>query len=248
MQYIHIGDEDLKNVVLDLILALQTLLVARQLFSPNGRGILLGDLSRLVSLVVSNDFDFKPVIPLLNKVVDKAPDVEIWGAVYVLVTQSTPSPRSLPYLDRTPISFNTGSLVNTSEYRKHFDGVLKNELDSSLYIDIPDFFDAFFSELTSLELVAEAVFRKCKEGENPLYKDREGGSWCDWPEDAQEEKVLQWFKEWIDIFVEFAKANVSTLNVRRRPLRQPTQHLSGSTPKRKLDIGFANGAETRENF
>ena len=159
--------------MIDLILALQNLPVARLLPSPNGRGILLGDLSRFVSLVVSDNFDLKSVIPLLNKVVNKAPDEDIWGAVYHLVTESTPRPRQLPYLNRTPISFNTGSLANTSEYRKHFDGALKDELDSSLYIDIPGFFDAFFSELTSLESVA--VFRKCKEGENPLYKDREGG-------------------------------------------------------------------------
>jgi Fungal protein kinase len=238
----------LKNLVLDLILALQNLPAARLLPSPNGRGILLSDLLRFASLVVSDDFDIKLVIPLLNKVVDEAPDADIWGAVYGLVTESTPPPRPLPYLDRTPISFNTGSLANTSEYRKHFDGALKDELDSSLYIDIPGFFDTFFGELTSLESVAEAVFRKCKEGENPLYKDREGGGWRDWPEDAQEEKVLKWFKERIDMFVEFAKENGAALSVQRRPLGQPSQHLSGSTPKRKLDIGFANGMETSENF
>ncbi|KAI9777129.1 MAG: hypothetical protein M1839_009085 [Geoglossum umbratile] len=182
---------DLKNLVLDLVLALQNLPAARLLPSPNGRGILLGDLSRFISLVVSNDLDIKSVIPLLNKVVDKAPDADIWDAVYGLVTESTPPPRPLPYPNQTPISFNTGSLANTSEYRKHFDGALKDELDSSLYIDIPNFFDTFFGELMNLESVARAVFKKCKEDENPLYKEGEGGGWRDWPEDAQEEKVLK---------------------------------------------------------
>src|SRR5437762_3801707 len=129
VEHMHIGDEGevdrpdvrlcltyigLKNLVLDLVLELQNLPAPRVLPSPNGRGILLGNLSRFISLVVSNDFDVKSVIPLLNKVVSKAPDADIWGAVYGLITESTPSPRQLPYLDQTPVSFNTGSFANTS--------------------------------------------------------------------------------------------------------------------------------------
>ena len=204
--HMHIGDEGeicqldakyflmyigLKNLVLDLALALQNLPAARLLPSPNGYRILLGDLSRFISLVVSNDFNIKSVIPLLNKVVNKAPDADIWDAVYGLVTESMPLPRPLLYPNKTPISFNTGSLANTSEYRKHFDGTLKDELDSSLHIDIPNFFDTFFGELTNLESVARGVFKKYQENKNPLYKEGEEGGWCDWPEDAQEEKVLK---------------------------------------------------------
>ncbi|KAI9766363.1 MAG: hypothetical protein M1840_006627 [Geoglossum simile] len=177
--HMHIGDGDLKNLVIDLILALQNLPAAHLLPSPNGRGVLRDDLLRFFSLVVSNDFNIRSVISLLNKVIDKAPDADIWGAVCDLVTQSTPLPRPLPYPNQTPISFNTGSLANTSEYRKHFDGALKDELDSSLYIDIPNFFDTFFGELMNLESVARAVFKKCQEDENPLYKEGEGGGWRD---------------------------------------------------------------------
>ena len=237
-----------KNLVLDLILALQNLPAARLLPSPNGRGILRGDLLRFISLVVSNDFDTKSVTPLLNKIIDKAPDADIWDAVYSLVVESTPPPRPLPYPNRTPISFNTGSLTNTSEFRKHFDGALKDELGSSLHIDIPNFFDTFFGELMNLESVAGAVFKKCQEDENPLYKEGEGGGWRDWPEDAQEEKVLKWFKERVDIFLEFAKESGLTPEVRRRPFGQPTQHLSGSTTRRKLDVGFAKDTKINESL
>src|SRR4051794_35743613 len=110
--HMHIGDEGeicrldakyflmyigLKNLVLDLILALQSLPTARLLPSPNRRGTLFGDLSRFNSVVDSGDFDLRSTIPLLNKVVDKAPDADIWDAVYGLVTESTPPPRPLPY-------------------------------------------------------------------------------------------------------------------------------------------------------
>jgi hypothetical protein len=37
--------------------------------------------------------------------------------------------------------------------------------------------------------MADAVFRKCQEGKDPLYKKESG--WCDWPEDAKEEQILK---------------------------------------------------------
>jgi len=54
----------LKNLVLDLILALQILPTACLLPSPNNRGTLFGDLSRFNSVVDSNDFDIKSVVLL----------------------------------------------------------------------------------------------------------------------------------------------------------------------------------------
>jgi hypothetical protein len=62
----------LKNLVLDLMLALQTLLTARLLPSPNNRGTLFCDLSKFNSVVDSDDFDIKSVIllgPMLQTVI-----------------------------------------------------------------------------------------------------------------------------------------------------------------------------------
>ena len=87
-------------------------------------------------------------------------------------------PRQLPYPYQTPISFITSSFVNTSENRND---ALKDELDSSLYIDVPGFFDTLFGDLANLKSVAEAVFEKCQRGEDPLYKKEEAGGWRDWP-------------------------------------------------------------------
>jgi hypothetical protein len=54
----------LKNLVLDLILALQILPTACLLPSPNNCGTLFGDLSRFNSVVDSDDFDIKSVVLL----------------------------------------------------------------------------------------------------------------------------------------------------------------------------------------
>jgi hypothetical protein len=68
---------------------------------------------------------------------------KVWNTVRNLVVKSTPPPCPLPNLDQTPYSFNTSSFVNTSEYRKHVDGVLKVELGSDFYIRVPRFYEAF---------------------------------------------------------------------------------------------------------
>jgi len=235
----------LKNLALTLFLTLQSLSVVRHLPSPNRHGTLFGDLGRFSLLVDSDDFAVRSIIPILDEIDKNASDVAILNAVYDLVNESTPPPRQLPYPHQTPTSFNTGSLVNTSENRKQFDGALKDELGSSLYIDVPDFFDAFFGEIVNLSSVADTVFRKCQGGKHPLYNEEEGG-WRDWPKDAKEEQVLQWLKELADRFLEFAKRTEPVPSSRRRPLGQPNQPLSGSTTYRKLDVGFVDDATSTD--
>ena len=67
------------------------------------------------------------------------------------------------------------------------DGVLKEEL-GQLYVGIPGFFDAYFGSILGLKSVAQAMFYKCKEGDNPLYREESG--WQGWPKGARERDVL----------------------------------------------------------
>ncbi|KAF2470894.1 uncharacterized protein BDR25DRAFT_368570 [Lindgomyces ingoldianus] len=60
------------------------------------------------------------------------------------------------------------SFANSTEHRKYVDDVLKEEL-GPMYVGIPGFFEAFFSEIAGLELAVQAVFKRCKAGNNPIY-------------------------------------------------------------------------------
>jgi len=62
---------------------------------------------------------------LMTNIVKNAPDQEIWDNVRDLV--------KVAYSLQTPRKGNTSSAVNTSEYRRDFDIVLKHELRSSLH-------------------------------------------------------------------------------------------------------------------
>ena len=53
------------------------------------------------------------------------------------------------------------------------DDVLKEEL-GLLYIGIPGLYKAFFRGVEGLEEASATVFKKCKEGDNPLYTDKGG--------------------------------------------------------------------------
>ncbi|KAM5437704.1 hypothetical protein MferCBS31731_005463 [Microsporum ferrugineum] len=143
------------NRILDFIGSLQTLPACRMLHSVRGSGMRLRP-------------DIQRILPLLKAVRDQKPDEVIWNKVYEAVTESTPPP--LPSFPQTPWLRNTSSLANSSEFRKHVDGVLKEEL-CDMYVDIPGFDDAFFGDIPELQTNAQAVFERCKEGEEPLFRE-----------------------------------------------------------------------------
>jgi hypothetical protein len=45
-------------------------------------------------------------------------------------------------------------------------------LKEFLFTGVPRFFEAFFGDITGLEVTAEAVFEKCKKGNSPYYEKR----------------------------------------------------------------------------
>ncbi|PVH98640.1 hypothetical protein DM02DRAFT_681826 [Periconia macrospinosa] len=234
----HLSGEGPKNSLLDLISALQ------------GHNVnLFGDLLELNSAVNSGNFDIERVIPLVRAVLNNEPDEVIWNNVYAAVAASTvftvaeptTPPLSAPSLaasfQQTPWLYNTGSFANSTEHRKYVDGVLKEEL-GQLYVGVPGFFDAYFGSVPGLKSVAQAVFDKCKEGNNPLFQEESG--WQGWPASARERDVLSWFAPLTGQLLDFAAENQPASRPRRRPLAQPHQPVQGSTADRKLDVGFVD--------
>ncbi|KAL3954491.1 hypothetical protein ACCO45_010054 [Purpureocillium lilacinum] len=93
---------DLQNCVLILLSALQTHPAARHLRSRSGK-TLFTELSRLNTLVTSDDFDFDCITPLIRSTHDDTlDDAVIWGHVLRAVTEPTPPP-------------STSTLVNSAD-------------------------------------------------------------------------------------------------------------------------------------
>ncbi|KAH8762062.1 hypothetical protein F5883DRAFT_605912 [Diaporthe sp. PMI_573] len=177
----QLDQEDLYNLTLDLLSALQGPRASRLLRSKSGSKNLSSDLARLCSSI-NDDFNFERVNSLFQAVLTNKPDNEIWAQVYKAVTESTLPPQLVASsLQQTPWLRNTSSFVNTSEHRKYMDHVLKEEL-GVMYVDISGFRDAFFGGIPDLQALSEATFEKCCKGPDPLFHN----GWRGWPQDTNE--------------------------------------------------------------
>ncbi|KAH6952364.1 serine/threonine-protein kinase Sgk2 [Ilyonectria sp. MPI-CAGE-AT-0026] len=209
----QLDQEDVQDLTSSLLPALQILPATRLLPSKTGRGTLRSDLLTLISAVASADFDFDRVKPLLKSALtDEPDDALIWDQVYNAVTGSTPPPRPIhSSIQQTPWSQNTSGF--------DVDPVLTLELEC-LYVGLPNFHKTFFGDVPDLDKVSEAVFGRCTEGDNPLFKE----GWSGWPAGAKESDVLTWFGGLIPKLEAFAGDRISTPAGRRK----------------LMDIGFVN--------
>ena len=236
---------DAETVTLELILCLQSQPAARDLQSRQGTYPIVGDLYGLLSQITRNPPDLKHVGPLLKVVIGGAKDEAIWSAVFDFIAQSGPTqlpvttpPASSTFeakFPQTPFSFNTSTFENSSEYRKHVDPILKEELHGNMELDHPDFIPAFFEGVPQLGTMTASVFRMCQERDPPLYKEESG--WVDLV-DFKEEAVLDWFRTVVDHFLCFAKSAGFQPSDRRTLSLTPTKPLEGSVAQRTLDIGI----------
>ncbi|OBT60889.1 hypothetical protein VE03_09937 [Pseudogymnoascus sp. 23342-1-I1] len=124
-----------KNLVLDLILAF--------------RGTLLGDLSAYVTLIDSNNFDIKSAIPLVERVIKNAPDLEIWSAVVDLVALTSPKQLTPPTAFEkavfdTPLRSSLASQTGSEQTHDEVDQRILEELTGRAYYDVREFFERYF--------------------------------------------------------------------------------------------------------
>lgn len=233
---------ELQNLVLVLLSALQVLPAARILRTTSGKS-LFTEILKLYAAVATDDFDLDHVQPLLKEAIDKADDSAIWNQVKSAVAEATPPPRPIPSsIQQTPWVRNTSSFPNSSEYRKHVDGVLKEEL-GLMYVGLPKFWDTYFGGIDNLEAASEAFFKQCVSGPSPLFEN----GWTDWPADAREDDVLDWFASFYERLATFAADRRPNLPGDRRPLAKPNEPIEGSVGKRKMDIGFVSDPEAQKD-
>ncbi|RWA14481.1 hypothetical protein EKO27_g553 [Xylaria grammica] len=225
-------DLDLQTSGLVLFSAFLNHPASRRLPSRTGHDNLLLDISNLIPALASNTVHPDRIKPLLRAVLARQPDTEIWEQVYHVVTVSTPPREVISSILHTPWRLTTSSTINSSEKRDRMDKLLSEEL-GVMYIDVPNFYEAFFGGIPELETASEDIFWKCTQGIQPLF--RQG--WTGWPEDAKQESVLSWLADIVEHFLQWARDYSPTT---RRPLARPDIPLEGSVAKRKLDVGLVD--------
>jgi len=235
-----------KPLALNLIGTLLNLPAASALRSEDEQIPLSRDIASLYATLSSNQMEFKHTAQLVKVSITQVEETKIWTAVLDLIARIKPiyhpttppqtSASSTPSFQQTPWSFSTGSFTDTSDLRKHVDPILKNELESNLIINHSELFDAFFGEIPRLSEMAAAVLERCKEAGTQLYKEDVG--WIEWPEDCEESRVLNWLRQHINHFTQFADEQGFQPPTRRRCFTTPHKPIPGSISKRKLDVGI----------
>ncbi|KAI0443368.1 hypothetical protein F4803DRAFT_313051 [Xylaria telfairii] len=227
-----VGNEVLQNTVSCLLSLLQHHPVSHFLRSRTGRGTLKADLLQLHASLEYGELDLNRIRPLLNAVLTKASDTNIWEQAYYVVTESTPPRKPISSIQSTPWRLTTSSVVNSSKKRNQIDEILRNEL-GVMYVDVPNFYEAFWGSIPQLETASEDIFQKCTQGPQPLFQQ----GWTGWPGDAKQESVLVWLANIIERFLQWAQKYRPTT---RRPLALPDTPLEGSVARRKLDFGLVD--------
>ncbi|KAH8158978.1 hypothetical protein CIB48_g9274 [Xylaria polymorpha] len=224
---------DLQNSGLALFSAFLNHPASRRLPSQTGHGNLLPDISKLIPALASNTVQPNRIKPLLRAVLAHQPDTEIWEQVYHAVTESTPPRKAISSILQTPWRLTTSSVVNSSEKRDQMDKLLSDEL-GVMYVDVPNFYEAFWGGIPQLETASEDIFQKCTRGPQPLFQQ----GWTGWSRDAKQESVLVWLADIVERFLQWAQEYRPTTT--RRPLAQPDTPFEGSVAKRKLDVGLVD--------
>ncbi|KAI1164025.1 hypothetical protein F5B18DRAFT_661377 [Nemania serpens] len=222
----------LRHPGLSLLLSLENHAASRLLLSQTGHGHLNSDIFKLISAVASNPVHSDRIKPLLNAILTHRPDVEIWEQVYHAVTESTPPRKPISSVLQTPWRLTTSSIVNSSERRDQMNKALSDEL-GVMYVDVPNFYEAFFGSIPELETASQDIFHKCTQGTEPLFQQ----GWAGWPADAKQDRVLDWLADLVERILQWAQDYKPTT---RRPLAQPDTPLEGAVARRKLDIGFVD--------
>ncbi|OJD16106.1 hypothetical protein AJ78_03686 [Emergomyces pasteurianus Ep9510] len=247
-----------RNAISKLLSALQGEEAALNICSRISDGNVASDLANLFTSLQRANFSYNHYRHLVHLVIQKLPPAEsqnvetwnfdVWNAVFDLIDTvsrgTPPPPHPASSIQQTPWLRNTSSFVNSTEYRKHVDIVLKEEL-GEIHVDIPRFFDAYFGDIPQLTAVSQAVLEECEKENSPLYREDEG--WKGWPELAAEKDVLRWLANIIAELVRLAEAQEPSWKIDRRPLAQPSQPLQGSVAERKLDVGLVDDLTATED-
>jgi hypothetical protein len=246
--YVADGLQVARNLIRKLFVILLSLPAASLLQSRQSTEPIIDSIALCISQLSSGELNVNATALLLERVIQRAPDHDIWCAVYNLFSPSTPvdtsayQPRQPVTVNRvpdTPFSFKVGSVYNTGESRKYMDTLIKNEMKDHIYLDLPEFFGAFFDSVDNLSGLVDDAFAHCQD--NGHYNTN---CWMGFPDTCEEPRIATWFQNEVYDIVESAlhsNANhehAVALNS-RRVVSSPEQPVLGSTAPRKLDIGFA---------
>ncbi|KMU74789.1 hypothetical protein CISG_00719 [Coccidioides immitis RMSCC 3703] len=135
-------EHDLQDVVSHLLTTLIVTRAAYRLRSKVNSQSVASDLAGHFTRV-TGDFNYTYYRPLVNLIIKDAPDLDIWSAVFDLISEVSrvsPPPNIPPASKSTPIEYSSASQLDSEQSRrKVFD-----EIRDCTYRDVEGFFEKYF--------------------------------------------------------------------------------------------------------
>jgi hypothetical protein len=219
---------DVKNLVLDLIQALQIEPAARILPSRIAERTLSGDLGLLYSRVDANQLDIALAIPLVEQIVRNEPDVptwndaDIWHAVFELVARTNPITPPTAFekaVFDTPLRSSSASQRGIEQTHDEVDQRILEELTGRVYYDVGGFYERYFEG------------KSWTNNTRDIYEESRAqytkGYWNGWPEPSIQGPFFEWFMKFQDTVLG---------GLGRKYYTSANKVLRGSEADRKLDI------------
>lgn len=223
---------DAKALSLKLILALQTIPPTHALPSriDNDSGTLLTDVFNLGSQIASDKFSIGSIIPLFEKIDSYASDLEIYNALFTLVTRPATPPRPLLYVDQTfdtPVKSTSASQQGSEQTHEEVD---LQEINGCVFRGTKGFYEKYF-EGKSWSPKVEEILR----GVKLKIKD---GRWTQYPNPPTQEAFLKWFGKFQKEHFKGTRGTFETSCERPLP---------GSEAKRKPDLFLRSSQATKRD-
>ena len=118
-----------------------------QSYKLNSTSDLASELSTLFRRVRNGDFNYQQYRPLSLLVIKKAPDLDIWDAVFDLIRSTsliTPPMSIPPSFDGTPIIYSSASMQGDEQTKRLLENSLFNEIKNCTYQNVRGFFTKYF--------------------------------------------------------------------------------------------------------
>ena len=197
--------------------------VALTLRSKTGAGDLASELYNLIKRVQNGYFNYQQYRPLLRLVVKKAPDLDIWNAVFDLVrsiSQRTPPASIPPSFDGSPVIYSSASMQGDEQTKRFLENSLFDEIKNCTYRNVGRFFIKYFE--------GKEWSKRSKEIYQALKDRHVDGRWIDFPDPPDEGAVWDWLSGIQDEYLTNACGIYYTTSA--------TTELVGAEARRQLDF------------
>ncbi|KAL2042020.1 hypothetical protein N7G274_005208 [Stereocaulon virgatum] len=211
-----------QKVLSRLLYTLQGHDVALDLRSKIGNSNIASELSELFKRIQGNRYNYEHYRALSRLVVKKASDVDIWNAVFDLITtvfRTTPPTSIPPSFDGTPVTISSSSQQGAEQIRELVEARIFEEIRGCTYQDVDGFFSKHFEGKPWTE--------RTKKIYQAVQERHVDGRWTDFPQTPVQNEVYKWWFGFQDEFLSSERGVYYT---------SITKDLTGCEAKRQIDL------------